>query len=365
MIDYVALETRLQRLEATLEKLVSRENSGTNGTVTSVGLTMPSAVFDVAGSPITGAGTLAVTFDNQNANTHFSGPTSGGAATPAFRALVAADLPAGTGTVTSVGLSASPSSIFDVSGSPVTGSGTLALSMDFQNANTVLAGPSSGASAAPAFRALVAADVPIPSTLVPYGDGSGKLTSEAALAYIEASDELRVGRLRAAEQSTPSTPASGFGLFYFDTSNIPSGIGDDGIVRQMLRYADTTFTPNYAGATTAGTTTYVASGQLGAYIRLENRIDFAIYLNWTNATGTGNAIITGLPFTSRATNPPFAVPPLLYNAITFAAGNGVQMLIRNNTTQIEIYNSPVSNTGVAALTVETGGELLISGTYFL
>ena len=63
------------------------------GTVTSVALTMPTAIFDVAGSPITGSGTLAVTLDTQSANQVFAGPTSGGAATPAFRTLVAADIP--------------------------------------------------------------------------------------------------------------------------------------------------------------------------------------------------------------------------------------------------------------------------------
>jgi hypothetical protein len=65
------------------------------------------------------------------------------------------------GTVTSVAFTASPSSVFDVSGSPITSSGTIALSMDNQNANTVLAGPTTGAAAAPAFRALVAADLPV------------------------------------------------------------------------------------------------------------------------------------------------------------------------------------------------------------
>ncbi len=66
----------------------------------------------------------------------------------------------GSGTVTSVGFTAVPASVFNVSGSPVTTSGTIALSMDNQNANIVLAGPSTGAAAAPAFRALVAADIP-------------------------------------------------------------------------------------------------------------------------------------------------------------------------------------------------------------
>lgn len=40
--------------------------------------------------------------DAKSANTFYAGPASGSPAVPAFRALVAADLPAGTGTVTSV-----------------------------------------------------------------------------------------------------------------------------------------------------------------------------------------------------------------------------------------------------------------------
>src|SRR5262249_50082338 len=67
--------------------------SGAGGAgVTYVALTMPGE-FSVAGSPITGSGTLAVTKVTQGANTVYAGPTSGGAAAPAFRALVGADLP--------------------------------------------------------------------------------------------------------------------------------------------------------------------------------------------------------------------------------------------------------------------------------
>lgn len=62
------------------------------GTVTSVALTMPS-IFSVAGSPITTAGTLAVTLATEAANTIFAGPTLGADAAPTFRALVAADIP--------------------------------------------------------------------------------------------------------------------------------------------------------------------------------------------------------------------------------------------------------------------------------
>ena len=62
-----------------------------SGTVTSVALTAPSQ-FAVTGSPITGAGTLAIAWNTQTANTILAGPASGGAAAPTYRALVAADI---------------------------------------------------------------------------------------------------------------------------------------------------------------------------------------------------------------------------------------------------------------------------------
>jgi hypothetical protein len=66
---------------------------GGSGTVTSVGLNLPSSVFSISGSPVTGSGTLTGAFVTQTANTVFAGPTTGSAAAPAFRALVAADIP--------------------------------------------------------------------------------------------------------------------------------------------------------------------------------------------------------------------------------------------------------------------------------
>lgn len=63
-----------------------------SGTVTSVGFSLPSAVFALSGCTITTSGTCMVTFQTQAANQVFAGPTSG-TGTPAFRALVAGDVP--------------------------------------------------------------------------------------------------------------------------------------------------------------------------------------------------------------------------------------------------------------------------------
>lgn len=62
--------------------------------VSSVGLVMPTGVFDVSGSPVTSSGDITVTFDSQSPNLVFAGPSSGGAAAPSFRALAEADIPA-------------------------------------------------------------------------------------------------------------------------------------------------------------------------------------------------------------------------------------------------------------------------------
>ena len=62
------------------------------GSVSSVALSMP-GIFTVSGSPVTTTGTLTATLANQNANVVFAGPSSGGAAAPTFRALVANDIP--------------------------------------------------------------------------------------------------------------------------------------------------------------------------------------------------------------------------------------------------------------------------------
>jgi hypothetical protein len=62
------------------------------GTVTSVGLSLPN-IFTVSNSPVTGSGTLTGALANQNANIVFAGPTTGSAAAPTFRSLVAADIP--------------------------------------------------------------------------------------------------------------------------------------------------------------------------------------------------------------------------------------------------------------------------------
>lgn len=80
-------------LSNTSTGLMGWTNLGTgNGTVLSVGLSLPN-LFIVTNSPVTTSGTLTGTLATQSANTFFSGPSSGSAASPTFRLLAAADIP--------------------------------------------------------------------------------------------------------------------------------------------------------------------------------------------------------------------------------------------------------------------------------
>jgi len=165
--------------------------SASSGTVTDVSFSMPSSVFSFTAGPFTTSAPLSATFISQAANRVFASPAGGGG-TPTFRSLVAADLPAsgvtantygsnvaipiitvdvrgritsvtttgfsGSGTVTSVGLSA-PGQF--TTGGAVTTSGNVSFAWVAQAPNTVLAGPSSGVSSVvPSFRLLEAADIP-------------------------------------------------------------------------------------------------------------------------------------------------------------------------------------------------------------
>ena len=113
------------------------------------------------------------------------GSGGGSSASP----VVAGASPAGTvagGTVTSVAMTV-PTGELSVAGSPITTSGTLALTWATQTANKVFAGPTTGAAAAPTFRTLVSADIPLISlsggvtgTLSILQGGTGATTAAGA-----------------------------------------------------------------------------------------------------------------------------------------------------------------------------------------
>lgn len=211
------------------------------GTVTSVAVTVP-ARQTVSGSPVTTTGTIAITDNTQSANQIFAGPSSGAAATPGFRALVAGDIPAiaesqvtnlttdlaakaplasptftgtpaaptpatadnstkiattafvqanlssvGGGTVTSVSVAATPSWL---TGTVATATSTPAITLAATSgltANQFLATPN-GSTGALALRAMMAADLPTSAKSGVVGitmDGGGSVLTTGSKGYLQ------------------------------------------------------------------------------------------------------------------------------------------------------------------------------------
>jgi hypothetical protein len=154
-----------------------------NGSVTSVAMTMDGTIFaaSVSGSPISSAGTFAPSLNTVAAHYALLGPTSGSAAAPTYRALVASDMPSGLGYVTSVGLTVTVPTYETaaVTSSPVTSSGTIAVAItaNSQTANLFLASAVSGGSSTPAYRNIAVPDLPTLNGTVTITTGTSKLVT--------------------------------------------------------------------------------------------------------------------------------------------------------------------------------------------
>jgi hypothetical protein len=149
---------------------------------------------------------------------------------------------AATGTVTSVGLTAP--SIFTVTGSPITTSGTLSMALASQAANTVFAAPNLSAGT-PTFRLLVANDIPNLSTakittgILPLARGgtNASLTASAgAVAYSNATG-LALTTVGASGQVLQSNGTSA--PSWVDLSTLPTGT-----FGQTLRHNGTSWISN-------------------------------------------------------------------------------------------------------------------------
>lgn len=189
----------IEKLNANIDSVISNPSG-----VASVAFTNNAGtVFTTAASPSTGAASLNLALNSQTANLVLASPnaTTG---QPSFRSLVVADLPnSGVTAATYGSTTLIPQITVDAKGritgvtnvtaasggqvntitlavpsflSPSNVNNTLPASpqiviqLDTQAANTVFAGPTTGAVATPSFRALVAADIP---TDIPLANISG------------------------------------------------------------------------------------------------------------------------------------------------------------------------------------------------
>jgi hypothetical protein len=143
--------------------------------------------------------------------------------------------------------------------------------------------------------------------------------------------------------------ASGHGISFGQTTTSASGASAD--TTTLREYEEGTFTPVLAYAT-GGTTGIAYSNQIGRYTRIGRVVSIYFRIVLSNkGSGSGNAYISGLPFTvANVTQYPAAYG--LHHDVNSGSGNSVANVLPiaqlfNNTTTIYWYNAD-STTAITA-----------------
>jgi len=158
----------------------------------------------------------------------------------------------------------------------------------------------------------------------------------------------------------PGTAAKGINF----TANTPAA----GMTSQLLNwYEEGTFTPTYSSTGTAPTFTYAR--QDGKYTRIGRQIFYTIEIQTNSISGgTGSALISGLPFTSK--NARYTGFASVSYASGFLASTPLSGYIANNSTSIgltyqnlatSISEFPISQFTNAA----SANYLIVSGSYLV
>ncbi|BAG41630.1 hypothetical protein [Ralstonia phage phiRSL1] len=327
------------------------------GSVTSVGLSLPAALFTVSGSPVTSTGTLTGTLNNQNPNWVWAGPGSGVAAAPTFRALVAADLPVATSTV--------PGTMYPGPGLAVDGTGKLTIvqsgvvtsfntrtgDITLQLSDITNAG--GAVLASPAFTGTPTAPTPLSS------DNSTRL---ATTAFVQASFAPLASP---ALVGTPTAPTAATGTATTQLATTAF------VNRDFAPIASPTFTGTPKAPTqTAGdnttalaTTAFVQAAISGAVAGVTsfNSRTGAVTLQAGDVTGVGGALLASPAFTGTPTAPTATAgtntTQLATTAFVQAAIASVPAGVSSfNTRQGAVVLQPADVTGV-------GGALLASPAF--
>jgi hypothetical protein len=216
-------------------------------------------------------------------------PVLSGSASQFLDGTGAWSTPAGGGSVSSVALSA-PSQ-FNVTGSPITGAGTLTFAWNNQAVNTVLAGPGSGGSAAPTFRSLVIADLPA----ITFGYLTSTPTTLAGYGITDAAPISHVGAGGVSQHALATTGAAGFlpvlsgNPLQFLNGNgawtVPAGSGSGSVTSVALSLPAGVFSITGSPVTVSGTLT-------GAFVNQSANVIFAGPASGSAAPPTFRTLVT-------------------------------------------------------------------------
>lgn len=122
----------------------------------------------------------------------------------------------------------------------------------------------------------------------------------------------------------------------------------------QIRYEKSTYTPTYVGGTTAGVTMYTF--QNGKYTRLGNIVIVIGQVNWSAATGTGEARIS-LPYTPVGGN---VSGSAWISGVTFANSTPVVLA---GVGAYFVLDSPLTNAASTRVAIEAVGSIVWALAY--
>ena len=249
------------------------------------GLPGSSVVGNISGNAANVTGTVAAA----NGGTGLTSSGASGNVLTSNGTTWVSSAPATSGTVTSVSLAAP--SIFTVSGSPITSSGTLTLGLATETANTVWAGPTTGAAATPTFRSLVSADIPNNAANTTGTASNVTATSNSTLTTLSALSlpySQITGAPAAITALTGDATASGPGSAALTLATVNSNVGSFNLANVTVNAKGLVTAASAAATTGTGSVVLATSPTLV-----------------TPALGTPSAAVltnaTGLPLTTGVT----------------------------------------------------------------
>ncbi len=170
---------------------------------------------------------------------------------------------------------------------------------------------------------LTAASTPLAGTEVVPVVQSGS-TKKVAVSDLTAGRDTSVKKLTATDNVVIGTAGKGVD---FSANTHAAGMTSE----LLTWYEEGTWTPTYIGATSAGTTTY--AGQSGRYTRVGRQVTAHFDLDVSAATGTGNLLIGGLPFTCGFST----TGTIITNFFNWSGGTYVAPYLESGATDILIF----------------------------
>jgi hypothetical protein len=126
-------------------------------------------------------------------------------------------------------------------------------------------------------------------------------------------------------------------------------------------YEEGTWTPTVIGSSTAGTASYTS--QSARYTKTGRMVQIELYVFWSGGTGTGNLLISGLPFSAANSSTFPALSVAGADSLALTLNNYANAYITNNASTITIVQIPVGGGSRTVVPYDAAAELLIAGCY--